>query len=61
MKRFIFPILFLFICHTFLFAQKDVSQFGISVGYTHFGELHVGDGYNVGVDFKHYVHKRFLL
>ncbi len=61
MKRFIFPILFLFICNSFLFAQKGVSQFGISAGYAHFGELHVGGGYNVGIDFKHYVHNRFFV
>lgn len=43
------------------FAQKGISQFALFGGYETFPELRVGKGYNVGVEFKHYMHNRFYV
>lgn len=52
--------LFSILCATCLaasaFAQDQFSIFG---GYEHFPEMHVGKGYNVGIEYKHYMNKRF--
>ena len=42
-------------------AQKGSSQFALFAGYEHFPEMWEGKGYNVGVEYKYYVHNRFLL
>ena len=41
-----------------LCAQKASSQFSLFGGYEHFPELWEGKGYNVGVEFKHYMNNR---
>ena len=41
-------------------AQKGSSQFALFAGYEHFPEMWVGKGYNVGVEYKYYVHNRFF-
>lgn len=61
MKRFIFPFIFLFLYSSFLCAQKGTSQFAVSAGYEQFPELHDGKGYNLGIEFKHYMHNRFFI
>lgn len=40
------------------FSQKGNSQFSFFGGYEHFPELKCRNGYNVGVEFKHYLNKR---
>ena len=61
MKRLILPILFLFVCSCLSYAQKGSNQFGLSAGYEHFPELHEGKGYNIGIEFKQYIHNRFFV
>lgn len=41
-----------------IYAQKGNSQFSFLGGYEHFPELWEGKGYNVGVEFKHYINNR---
>ena len=41
-------------------AQKGSSQFALFAGYEHFPEMWEGKGYNVGVEYKYYVHNRFF-
>lgn len=41
-------------------AQKGSSQFALFAGYEHFPEMWIGKGYNIGVEYKYYVHKRFF-
>lgn len=40
------------------FSQKGSSQFSFLGGYEHFPELKCRNGYNVGVEFKHYLNNR---
>lgn len=53
-------ILFVFACLVSLSicAQKGASQFSLFGGYEYFPELWNGNGYNVGIEFKHYVNNR---
>ena len=43
---------------TNIYAQKGSSQFSLFGGFEHFPELKCRDGYNVGVEFKHYLNNR---
>ena len=42
------------------FAQKGTNQMSIFAGYEYFPELRKGDGYNIGIEFKHYLNNRFF-
>lgn len=59
MKQIYSAILLLFLCSTITFAQtpaKDkISIFG---GYEHFPELRKRNGYNIGIEYRHYLRKR---
>lgn len=46
------------LCVTCSFAQKGNTQFAIIGGYEIFKDMHTTGGYNLGVEFKHYVHNR---
>lgn len=41
-----------------IYAQKGSSQFSLFGGFEHFPELKCRNGYNVGVEFKHYLNNR---
>lgn len=41
-----------------IYAQKGSSQFSLFGGFEHFPELKCRNGYNVGVEFKHYLNSR---
>ena len=41
-------------------TQKGINQFSVFAGYEHFPELRKGDGYNIGIEFKHYLNNRFF-
>jgi opacity protein-like surface antigen len=43
---------------TNIYAQKGSSQFSLFGGFEHFPELKCRNGYNVGVEFKHYLNNR---
>ena len=43
------------------FCQKGTSQFGFIGGYGHFTEVWHKGGYDVGIEFKHYVKNRFFV
>lgn len=57
MKRFSLVTLAM-ICVTFSFAQKGNNQFAVLGGYEVFKDMPNKSGYNVGAEFKHYVHNR---
>lgn len=61
MKRSILLSVLLLTCILPLFSQKGTSQFSIVAGYEHFPELKARNGYNIGTEFKHYVHNRFYV
>ena len=48
-------------CMQTLFGQKGSSQFGFVGGYERFTEIGYKDGYNVGIEFKHYVKDRIFV
>lgn len=41
-----------------IYAQKGSSQFSLFGGFEHFPELKCRNGYNVGIEFKHYLNNR---
>lgn len=43
---------------TNIYAQKGSCQFSLFGGFEHFPELKCRNGYNVGVEFKHYLNNR---
>lgn len=55
-RNFIFVLSLFFSLN--IHAQKGSSQFSFFGGYEHFPELWEGKGYNVGVEFKHYLNNR---
>ena len=58
MKKILFLLLLVLSLNSY--AQKGVNQFSLFAGYEYFPELWKGDGYNVGVEFKHYLNNRFF-
>lgn len=46
---------------TQILAQKENSQFAVFGGYENFPNLAKESGYNVGIEFKHYIHKQFFM
>lgn len=58
--RKIILILF-FILSLNIHAQKGSSQFSFFGGYEHFPELWESKGYNVGVEFKHYLNNHIYV
>lgn len=52
-------LLFLVSFPLFSFAQKGKNQFALFAGYEYFPEQWDGKGYNIGLEFKRYVSKRF--
>lgn len=60
MKKLILAV-FTFFCASATFAQKGNNQFAIFGGYENFPNLIKESGYNVGIEFKHYVHNRIFI
>lgn len=60
MKK-VISILFILFLTLNIFAQKGISQFAIFGGYEHFPELWEGKGYDIGIEFKHYIHHRIYV
>lgn len=60
MKKLILTVFtFLYISQTF--AQKGNNQFAIFGGYENFPNLIKESGYNIGIEFKHYMHNRIFI
>ena len=43
------------------FAQKGTSQFALFGGYEYFPEMWDGTGYDLGIEYKYYVHNRIFV
>lgn len=52
-------LLLLLLLSVNLYAQKGVNLFSLIAGYEGFPENHVPRGFNVGVEFKHYLNNCF--
>lgn len=57
MKHIIF-ILSIF-CSINIYAQKGTTCFSVFGGFEHFPELKCRNGYNIGIEFKHYINNSF--
>lgn len=61
MKRIILNLFFLLLCTFSLSAQKGTSRFALVAGYENFPELWAKNGYNIGLEYKYYVHQRVFV
>lgn len=57
MKKITFLLLLLYSVN--IYSQKGINQFSLIAGYEQFPENRVAKGYNIGVEFKHYLNKCF--
>ena len=57
MKKITFLLLLLYSVN--IYSQKGINQFSLIAGYEQFPENRVTKGYNIGVEFKHYLNKCF--